>query len=699
MKTGQLKDYAPQARRDFIAAVTDRAAFYGLTADEIVEVQEKGDVAIIAGRPFPRSVAVKRKKLEEQIRQHGFDQVMEKVAYTWFNRLVAIRFMELHGYLDHGYRVLSHPQGKPLPEIVEHAEHVQLPGLDQATVIELKLDGNKESELYRLLLVAQCNALSRAMPFLFESIDDETELLLPDNLLHSDSLIRTLVESIDEEDWKEGIEIVGWLYQFYVSMRRGGLTNTRRNDLSQTRTSQQTLSFSRPTGSSSTWSKTAWGDNGWPPTRTRRSRPRWNTTSSLPSRRPRSSPTSSQITPTSLNPEELTLFDPACGSGHILVEAYDILKAIYQERGYRAKDIPRLILEKNLFGLEINDRAAQLAAFALIMKARADDRRIFDSGVQPHVLAIQDSKGLDAKEITDALNAPILNEKAPPSTHLFEEIADEETPLFSRKNLSVKGVVSQAEIAHLIQLFEHGKTFGSLIRIPEKLTEKLPAIIRRTKEVLQNGGLFEQAVVRSISQVIAAASLLASRYDVVSMNPPYLGGKAMPLGLKEFAFAEYPENKSDLFAMFIERAIGLATPNGHVSMVTMHNWMFLVLLRATSHRFDKTAYPGVNDSSWTKSLQFTFRRGRPSHCLLPCLSTRSLLRTNLLQIGRRGRRGQTQSLTSETQSVCLLESGRLHENPRLATCLLGNRRHRAVFRSRHTSFKGWRCSARHGDDG
>ena len=443
MKTGQLKDYAPQARRDFIAAVTDRAAFYGLTADEIVEVQEKGDVAIIAGRPFPRSVAVKRKKLEEQIRQHGFDQVMEKVAYTWFNRLVAIRFMELHGYLDHGYRVLSHPQGKPLPEIVEHAEHVQLPGLDQATVIELKLDGNKESELYRLLLVAQCNALSRAMPFLFESIDDETELLLPDNLLHSDSLIRTLVESIDEEDWKEGIEIVGWLYQFYV------LDEKRRID---------EYSKKRPVANQDIPAKTQLFTPNWIV--------KYLVQNSLGRQWVATYPNSSlkaqmeyyiepaeqtpevqsqlhQITPTSLNPEELTLFDPACGSGHILVEAYDILKAIYQERGYRAKDIPRLILEKNLFGLEINDRAAQLAAFALIMKARADDRRIFDSGVQPHVLAIQDSKGLDAKEITDALNAPILNEKAPPSTHLFEEIADEETPLFSRKNLSVKGVVSR----------------------------------------------------------------------------------------------------------------------------------------------------------------------------------------------------------------------------------------------------------------
>jgi hypothetical protein len=146
---------------------------------------------------------------------------MEAMAYTWFNRMVAIRFMELHGYLDHGYRVLSHPEGKQTPEILEHAEHVELPGLKRDRAIDLKLEGNKESELYRLLLTAQCNALHKAMPFLFERIDDETELLLPDNLLHSDSLVRKLVDGIDEDDWKE-VEIIGWLYQFWVFRKSCG---------------------------------------------------------------------------------------------------------------------------------------------------------------------------------------------------------------------------------------------------------------------------------------------------------------------------------------------------------------------------------------------------------------------------------------------------------------------------------------------
>ena len=203
MNRNKLKQYAPQARRDFIAAVTDRAAHYGLSKGKIAPITEQGDIALIGGKSFPRSVAVKRKRLEERLNRQGFEQVMEAMAYTWFNRLVAIRYMELHGYLDHGYRVLSHPEGKTTPEIIEHAEHVDLPGPDTQKVIELKLDGTKEAELYRMLLVAQCNALHSAMPFLFERINDETELLLPDNLLHSDSLIRKLVNAVDEEDWQE----------------------------------------------------------------------------------------------------------------------------------------------------------------------------------------------------------------------------------------------------------------------------------------------------------------------------------------------------------------------------------------------------------------------------------------------------------------------------------------------------------------
>ena len=411
MNRTTLKTYAPQARRDFITAVTDRAAYYGLTRDRIETMTEQGDVVIIAGTSLPRHVAAKRKRLEERITRQGFEQTMEAMAYTWFNRFAAIRFMELHGYLEHGYRVLSHPDpDKPTPEILEHAEHVDLPGLNQTTVIDLKLDGTREAELYRMLLMAQCNALHAAMPFLFERIDDETELLLPDNLLHSDSLIRKLVNGIDEEDWQE-VEIIGWLYQFYISEKKDQVIGkvVKSEDIpaaTQLFTPNWIVKYLVQNSLGRQWMAT-YPDSPLKQQMEYYIEPAEQT--------PEVQAQLKAITPESLNPEELTLLDPACGSGHILVEAYDLFKAIYQERGYRARDIPSLILQKNLYGLEIDDRAAQLAAFALMMKARADDRRIFSSGIQPHVLAIQESKGLDAQQITEALNSHPENKLSRPN--------------------------------------------------------------------------------------------------------------------------------------------------------------------------------------------------------------------------------------------------------------------------------------------
>jgi len=303
MNRSALKNYAPKARLDFIRAVTDRAAFFGLTTKRTEPMQETGDVVIIGGRAFPKVVAQQRRSLEARIQRQGFDQVMEAMAYTWFNRFAALRYMELHGYLDHGYRVLSPapdlttetPRAQrgeaeqnlrdlrasvvESPEILEHAEHVTLPGLDAQQVINLKLDGTREAELYRLLLVAQCNALHEAMPFLFEKIADDTELLLPDNLLHSDSVIRKLVNEIEEADWQQ-VEIIGWLYQFYISDKKDEVIGkvVKSEDIPAPR------NCSRPTGSSNTSSKTRWVVSGWPRIPTPPSGSRCSITSSQPSR-------------------------------------------------------------------------------------------------------------------------------------------------------------------------------------------------------------------------------------------------------------------------------------------------------------------------------------------------------------------------------------------------------------------------------
>jgi type II restriction/modification system DNA methylase subunit YeeA len=568
MNRTKLKNYAPQARRDFIQAMTDRAAFYGLTAKKIEPVVEKGDVAVIGGRSHPRVVAKKRKALEGRIERHGFGPTMESLAYTWFNRLVAVRFMELHGYLDHGYRVLSHPEGKPTPEILEHAEHVDLPGLKNEAVIDLKLAGNKEGELYRLLLTAQCNALHAAMPFLFERIEDETELLLPDNLLHSDSLIRKLVGEIDEEDWQE-VEIIGWLYQFYISDRKDEVIGkvVASEDIpaaTQLFTPNWIVKYLVQNTLGRLWLTT------YPQSALRKQMEYYIEPAE---QTPEVQEQQKAITPTSLNPEELTFLDPACGSAHILVEAYDVFKAIYQERGYRAKDIPALILKKNLFGLEIDDRAAQLAAFALMMKARADDRRIFDSDAKPTVLAVQDSQGLSAADISHALNSPI-NKEDVPSEYLFEEIEEEKLGLFSKKALAEKGHVSQGDIASLLALFENAKTFGSLIQIPPKLAAKLAEIEKRLGEVLKHGDL-THASSYVLKPLLQQARLLARQYDCVVANPPYIGGKYMNPLVKGYIKEAYKGFHQDVFSSFIIRGMRFTAKNRHQAFVVPFNWMFL----------------------------------------------------------------------------------------------------------------------------
>ena len=537
MNRNTLEAYAQKARRDFIAAVTDRAAFYGLTAKSIEPVVEQGDVALIGAHAFSRNVAGPRKRLEERIRHDGFEQVMEVMAYTWFNRFAAIRYMELHGYLDHGYRVLSHPEGQQYPEILEHAADVDLPGLDREKAVELKLDGSKDEELYRLLLKAQCNALHQAMPFLFERIGDETELLLPATLLHTDSLIRQLVEGIDESAWGQ-IEIIGWLYQFYISEKKGQVIGkvVASEDIpaaTQLFTPNWIVKYMVQNSLGAQWLAT------YPHSSIRGQMDYYIEPAE------QSEEVTAQlaaITPGTLNPEALTLIDPASGSGHILVEAYDLFKAIYLERGYQKRGVAQLILEKNLFGLDIDGRAAQLAGFALMMKGRADDRRLFERGIKLNVMALVDSTGFVAERLAQRV-----------------KLADYGLQL--------------GDLTELKRLFEQATTFGSLIQVPEGLAAKLPALKRLSEATSQD--LFVVDALRRLGPLVQQAELLSAKYDAVVANPPYMGSKGMNALVKKFAKDHFPDAKNDLFACFIERGYTLAKDAGHNAMVTMQSWMFL----------------------------------------------------------------------------------------------------------------------------
>ncbi|MEB0163071.1 BREX-1 system adenine-specific DNA-methyltransferase PglX, partial [Glaciimonas sp. CA11.2] len=517
MNKANLKAYAPQARRDFIAAVTARANLLGVSAKATATSELRGDIAIIEGREWPAKVAVQRDKLIARIKKDGFEQTVDSVAYTWFNRFAALRYMELHDYLGHGWRVLSSRDGGA-PEILSHASDTNLSGLDNAKARELQLAGNQDNELYKMLLVAQCNELSRSMPFLFEHIDDETELLLPENLLRTDSIVAKLVAAVPDEDWAQ-VEVIGWLYQFYISEKKDEVIGkvVKSEDIpaaTQLFTPNWIVQYLVQNSVGRLWLmanpastlKSQWPYYIEPAEQTLEVQAQLNDLIQ----------TRMADDGGSLNPETITILDPACGSGHILVEAYEVLKAIYLERGYRLRDIPRLILEKNLFGLDIDDRAAQLAGFALLMKARADDRRLFEAPVRMNMMALQESQGVDAAVLAETVFAAaivIAGGDAISNGELFGG------------NLQVTQHASGLKVddlRELIQFFAQAKTFGSLLIVPDALYVKLGKLDELLQQVVEMGNTLAKSYANQIrEQYLLPARVLAKQYDAVIANPPY----------------------------------------------------------------------------------------------------------------------------------------------------------------------------------
>ncbi len=554
MNTNNIKSYAPKARTAFIAAMTKQAALFGIRESKITGIciaplEKKGDLALVGEHAFPASIIRPRAALVKKVEQIGFAPTMEQAAYSWFNRLCAIRFMELKDYLDHGLRVLSHPEQQGSFQILDDCLDIDLPGLDKQRITELKLDGNKDEVLYRELLLAQCHALHQAMPFLFEAVDDATELLLPDNLTKTDSLIRELVSAIPEEDWAS-IEIIGWLYQFYISEKKDQVIGkvVKSEDIpaaTQLFTPNWIVKYMVQNSLGAQWLATS-------PDSPLKAQMEYYIEPAEQTHEVKMQ--LAAITPDSLNPEELTLIDPASGSGHILVEAYDLFKAIYLERGYRQRDVAQLILQKNLFGLDIDGRAAQLTGFALMMKGRADDRRLFERGVKLNVMALVDSAGFDAEVVANGVT------------------------------LADYGL-QMGDITELKRLFELATTFGALIQVPDGLAKKLPGLKQLCEASSQD--LFVADELMQLRPLVLQAQLLAAQYEAVVANPPYMGSKFFTSILKNFVNDVYPEGKADLYAAFTLRNIELARENGHVGMITIPNWMSLSSfeqLRSAIHR-------------------------------------------------------------------------------------------------------------------
>lgn len=572
MNTSNIKKYAPKARVEFMDAVTKRLNSFGISQTKgtasnagelrIAEAVVQGSVLQIDGNSFDSALAEPRRRLVVRSEQLGFAQLVEQEAYTWFNRLCAIRYMEIHDYLGHGFRVLSHPDNPTGFEIIDHAvDAADELDLDRDYIVELKLAGNKDEVLYRELLLKQCHKLHQAMPFLFEALNDASELLLPDNLTRTDSILRGLVDGIPEEDWQQ-VEVIGWLYQFYISEKKDEVMGkvVKSEDIpaaTQLFTPNWIVKYLVQNSVGRQWLQTY-------PESPIKSQMEYYIEPAE-----QSAEVNEQlqaITPDSIEPESIKVLDPAVGSGHILIEAYNVLKAIYEERGYRPREIPKLILENNLYGLDIDDRAAQLSGFALMMMAREDDRRIFTHNVSLNVLALQEGNHINLPAKWRALNLSGGWDTGAPQDMFADDAHD-----LSSFEADNRYQLLQRTLAR----FTQAKTFGSLIEVPAEEYDGLKEMHETLSELAESGDSFQRPAAKQLIDIVHQALILSIRYDAVIANPPYMGGKGMNSELKKFAKKKYPHSKSDLFAMFMERGFSLLTKHGFNAQINMQSWMFL----------------------------------------------------------------------------------------------------------------------------
>lgn len=535
MNTNQLKTYAAQARKDFMAAVAAKAAKYGIMPDQNLPCQESGDYLLIGGNAYPRSIKPAYQGVLSKIEKIGYAEAINEIAYTWFNRMIALRYMELHGMLSHGYQIIGTPDR---PEIMQNAATLDMPGLDRNKVTDMLLDGTKDEQLYAYLLQVQLNELNKVIPGLFEKIDDPTNLLLPDGLIMADS-IRAKMAELDPSNFDQ-IEVIGWLYQFYIAEQKDILMDAgkayKKEEIpavTQLFTPNWIVKYMIQNSLGAKWLET-YPDSPLKSKMEFYIEPAKQTADVQAEL--------DKIKDKSIDPETLTVIDPACGSGHILVEAYDLLREIYLERGYALRDIPELILKNNLYGIDIDKRAAQLATFALSMKAAQDNPRLLGKTIPVNIIDIVESNGLDVDAIANTL---------------------------STRDVSAETIKS------LMDNFENAQTYGSLIKIKHELTGKLDDISELLDKAETTGDMLKREYASQFKPFVKQATYLAKKYDVVVANPPYMGTKGQNTLLRAFLNEKYTDVKSDLFSAFIDQNLYLTKKNGKLGFMTPFVWMFI----------------------------------------------------------------------------------------------------------------------------
>ena len=537
MNKNAIQKFAIWARNELIAQVSQRAYQYGI--DESGFGDASADT--LNGRLLTAEEKSQRQELIKQIKEKGYQQVMEEVAYTWFNRFIALRFMEVNNYLPSHIRVFSDASGAFKPEILNDVLHLDLPGLDSGKVAEY-IESNDTEALYRYLLLTQCNALNSALPVMFERMGGYTEMLLPNNILRQDSVLGHMVSDIPEEDWQDAVQIIGWLYQYYnTELKDDTFAQLKKNvKITKERIPAATQLFTPD------WIVRYMVENslgrlwleGHPNAELRGG---WKYYLDEAEQEPDVEAQLAKLREEykTIKPEEIKVIDPCMGSGHILVYAFDVLMQIYTAAGWDQREAAQSILKNNLYGLDIDDRAAQLAYFAVMMKARQYDRRLLTRGIQPNIYSIRESNGIQAMTIE----------------------------YFHKNDPKLK-----ADIERIVTEMRDAKEYGSILNITPV---DFAGLYARFDEIRNDINMMQMSALDELLPLVRCAEVLAQKYDVVVTNPPYMGASGMNARLAEYVKSNYPNTKSDMSTVFMEKTVKMCKKTGYMSMINIPVWMFL----------------------------------------------------------------------------------------------------------------------------
>ena len=550
MNDTAIKNFCTWARNALIEQVETRMRRFSVVeANALPE-----DATSVNGMPLSPDEQRQRAELLRLQREAGHAALAERAAYTWFNRLVAIRFMELHDYLPCRVRMLSADDGSFAPQVLKCALDVQIEGLDAARVMELMQAGDDEA-LFRCLFLAQCDELSSCIPGVFDRVGSAMELLLPDGLLRQDSVIDRLVTSIPEEDW-EHVEILGWMYQYYNAEVKDAFFKSKAKETpdtigpaTQLFTPEWIVRYMVENSLGRLWML------NFPESMLCQ---KWDYYIA---------PDAEHEDFIRINgPEDITLCDPACGSGHILVYAFQLLFEMYVERGYREREIPQLILEKNLAGMEIDPRAAQIANLALAMCAREHDRRFFGRGVQADVLVVAPTK-FQRNEAGNVIELP-----------------DDAAIMADQQ---------------FIDALEHLDEVGSLLNPTEAQLEALRTDAARFAAEAEGGSLFGNDLGEKLQDAVRVCEALARKFDCVVANPPYMGSSSFSPFMSKWIKKNYPDVKSDLFSSFIVRIMDYANEHGEAGIMCPFVWMFI-------GSYEKLREKMINEKTITSLVQLEY---------------------------------------------------------------------------------------------